>query len=320
MDRILSKIFSWTLLFLCMTTFAPDAQAQFKDKAFKQNYNNPADTTQKDSADVVFTFKDYFGGLAHKHESKIGVVAAGSAIFIGGEQIYNRQYWKLPIIYGSLAATAGCGIAYRVKWKQTGNKHFQHVSNWCFAGTGLAYWLTMLDGVVNYKKDDYPNPGKATLYSILLPGLGQAYNKEYWKIPIYYSGLLGSAFFLENNNTNYLRFKRIHNEATTDPNYDGPISADRALYYRNVYRRYRDYSIVALVGFYLLQVIDANVFAYMQNFELTDNIAMNIGPAVITDEVQTATTTPHNYALHTSTSSIPGSGMNGLGLRIRFTF
>ena len=77
---------------------------------------------------------------------------------------------------------------------------------------------------------------------------------------------------------------------------------------------------MALVGFYLLQVIDANVFAYMQDFELSDNIAMNIGPAVITDEVRTVTTNPYNYALHTPSPYVPGSGMNGLGLKIGFTF
>ena len=320
MERILTRIFSFAALVLCFLAFAPDADAQFKEKAFKQNYNDPADTTQKDSADVVFTFKEYFGGLSHKREAKLGVMFAGSTVFVGGQQIYNRQYWKLPIVYGGLAATAGCGIYYRSKWKNTGDKHYQHVSNWCFAGTGLVYWATLLDGIANYNRDEYPQPTKATLYSALLPGLGQAYNGEYWKIPIYYSGLLGSAYFLASNNSNYLRYKRIHNEASTNADYDGPITADRALYYRNIYRRYRDYSIVALLGFYLLQVIDANVFAYMQDFELSDNIAMNIGPAVMTDEVHSLTTNQYNYALHSSSPMIPSAGINGVGIRLGFTF
>lgn len=95
------------------------------------------------------------------------------------------------------------------------------------------------------------------------------------KIPIYYTGLMCLAHFLVTNNTNYLRYKRIYNNAATAENstYDGPVSALTAKYYRDVYRRYRDYSVVALAGFYLLQIIDANVFSYMQNFELGDDIS-----------------------------------------------
>lgn len=84
------------------------------------------------------------------------------------------------------------------------------------------------------------------------------------------------------NSKNYKRFKRIHNEATNpDGGYTGSIPAERALYFRNVYRRYRDYSVVAIVGSYLLQVIDANVFAYMQDFEMNDELTLNVTPTVI---------------------------------------
>ena len=88
------------------------------------------------------------------------------------------------------------------------------------------------------------------------------------------------------------------------------ISAETAKWYRDVYRRYRDYSIVATAAVYLLQVIDANVFAYMHDFEVTDDITMNIEPAVIS---------PYNaYALHTPTPVNPGH--NALGMRVGFTF
>ena len=59
-----------------------------------------------------------------------------------------------------------------------------------------------------------------------------------------------------------------------------PQSAENAKYYRDSFRRYRDYSILALAIAYLLQVIDANVFAYMQDFELTDDISMKVQPSV----------------------------------------
>ena len=294
-------------ILLCIGLFllaGHPARGQFREEAFSQQYNDDADSLGRDSTDVMFSFKEYFGGLRHKRTPQIGTMFAGSTVFIGGQQIYNRQYWKLPVIYGGLAATAGLGIHYRRQYNESGDSHDKLLSSLFFAGTGLIYWGTLLDGAAFYKNDNPHLPGRATIYSLLLPGLGQAYNGEYWKIPLYYTGMVVSASLLVTNNTNYHRYKRIHNEATSgDGTYDGPVSAQAALYYRNVFRRYRDYSIVALAGFYLLQVIDANVFAYMQDFEVSDDISLHLAPAVIAPE--------RNYAFG---NNQPAFGMS-LGLR-----
>ena len=71
--------------------FPERASAQFREEAFQQNYNEPGDTTGRDSTDTAFSFKEYFGGLSHKREARQGVLFAGSTVFIGGQQIYNRQ-------------------------------------------------------------------------------------------------------------------------------------------------------------------------------------------------------------------------------------
>ena len=63
---------------------------------------------------------------------------------------------------------------------------------------------------------------------------------------------------------------------------------------RNVYRRYRDYSLLAIAVLYLLQVIDANVFSYMHNFEVDDDLALRVAPAVIMPERQFASISPVN--------------------------
>ena len=230
-------------LLLVACAIGVPAQAQFKEDAFSQSYNDDPNSP-KDSTDTMFSFKEFFGGIAHKNPLKPGTMAFGSAIMPGTGQIYNRDYWKLPIVYAGLIG----GVAGGFYFKKQGNSK---ASTLCFAGAGLTYWGMMLDEVICYEAD-YPSAGKATLYSLLVPGLGQIYNGETWKLPIYWGGLLGSFHFYFLNRTNYQRFRRIYNEANDpDTPYAGPISGETALYYRNVYRRYRDYSVLAIAGFYL---------------------------------------------------------------------
>ena len=272
------KKFLVTLLFVLI---AVGASAQFRSEAFQQSYNDDK-ATSKDSTDVLFSFKDYFAGLSHKDEIKIGTMFTGSLLFVGGEQIYNRQYWKLPIVYSAILAPLGTGIYLNTQGRHEGAKY-------CFIGAGVAYWATLMDGVVSYKTDAYPLPGKATLYSLLLPGLGQAYNGEFWKIPIYIGGMGAAYYFYDTNNINYQRYRRIYKEATNkDVPYTGPITSEQALYYRDVFRRYRDYSVLAIALVYLLQVIDANVFSYMHDFEIVDDMAFEVKPTVIMPDTQLA--------------------------------
>ena len=325
----------------CLIFFAQRSDAQFKEGAFTQNYNEATDSTSRtDTVDKMFSFKEFFGGLAHKNTIKAGTMTAGSTIFIGASQIYNKDYWKLPIVYGGIGALAGTGGYYLHKYSKTQKAYDSFMAKktafetangyeypftapvvdtkskttgtWLMVGAGLVYWGTLLDGVICYQSEKNPDPGRATLYSLLLPGLGQIYNGELFKVPIYWGCLLGSVHFLTTYNTNYVRFKRIHNEATNpDPTISSevPISGETAKWYRDVYRRYRDYSIVATVAFYVLQVIDANVFAYMHDFQVDDDITMNIEPAFIP---------PNNaYAMHGYTGF---NGQNALGLRLGITF
>ena len=300
------------------------AEAQFKDEAFTQTYADPNDTTMRDSTDTMFSIKEYFGGLAHKNNLKIGTMFAGSTVFIGGGQIYNKQYWKLPIIYSGIGAGVGLGTYYEIRYKKsvkayeaaleedpktelTPDKKAHTGAILSFAGAALFYWGALMDATVNYDRSaGRIQPGRSTIYSILVPGLGQINNGEYWKIPIYWGGLAAAGHFLYLNNVNYHRFKQRHNEATTPGSgYSGPYGAETALYYRDVYRRYRDYSIVALAAVYLLQVIDANVFAYMQDFEVSDDITLKVSPTLISPE--------NNYAF------VPEKFLSpGLKLSLRF--
>ena len=337
------RLFKYILISIfCLTFFAQRSDAQFKEGAFTQNYNEPGDTTGvADSVAKLFSFKEFFGGLAGKNKIKVGTMFAGSAMFPGTAQIYNKQYWKLPIVYGGLGALAGTGGYYLHKYNKSQKAYDNFMlqktafetekgiaypfnapivdtkakttGTWLLVGAGVLYWGTLLDGVLNFKSETDPDPGRATIYSALLPGLGQIYNGELFKVPIYWGCLMGSVHFLLTNNTNYVRFKRIHNEATNpDPNISSqvPIAGETAKWYRDVYRRYRDYSIVATVAFYLLQVIDANVFAYMHDFEVDDDLSMNIEPAVIAPD--------NAYALHNVNPYMGGQNAIGLKIGLRF--
>lgn len=323
---------------ICITCFSLNSHAQFKEKAFSQTYNETTDSTAvADTADKLFSFKELFRGLSHKQTIKVGTMFAGSVILPGTAQIYNKDYWKLPIVYGGIGAFAGTGGYYLNQYKQSKKAYWQFMTDkadfeavngveypfnapaidyqakktgtWLMIGAGLMYWGSLMDGVASYDSPVEPNPGRATIYSVLLPGLGQIYNGELFKVPIYWGCLIGSVHFLTTNNTNYKRFKRIHNEATSDNN-KSPISGETAKWYRDVYRRYRDYSIVATALFYFLQVIDANVFAYMHDFEVDDKITMDIEPAVIA---------PYNeYAMHTTMPY--AAGQNAIGVRVGLRF
>ena len=296
-----------------LTGFAVDGNAQFKEEAFQQTYNEKGDSTAvADTADKLFSFKEWGRGLAHKQTIEIGTMFMGSVFAPGTAQIYNKDYWKLPIIYGGIGTLAGTGGYYLTRHNKSGSPSDKTTGTWLLAGAGLVYWGSLMDGVISYESDIDPLPGRATMYSALLPGLGQIYNGELFKVPIYWGGLLISSHLLVKYNTNYKRFKRIHNEATsTDPEISGnvPINGETAKWYRDVYRRYRDYSIVATVLVYALQVLDANVFAYMHDFEVTDDISMNIEPALIS---------PYNeYAMHTG----PVNPMNNaFGMRVGIKF
>lgn len=328
MQKLLKYILTLVVGMLCFATLG---HAQFKEDPFKQTYNEEGTYNPADTADRLFSMKEYIGGLAHKNTVKIGVVFAGSMVLPGTAQIYNKDYWKLPIVYGGIGAFAGTGgyylhqynkqkkaysawdtarLAYENEFGGTYpqaapiiNDQYKKTGTWLMAGAGLMYWASLLDGVVCYQSDIKPHPGRATLYSILFPGLGQIYNGELYKVPIYWGGLMISTHCLMNNNRNYKRFKRIHNEATTpDSGYTESISAETAKWYRDVYRRYRDYSIVATALVYVLQVMDANVFAYMHDFEVNDDISMSISPTVIPPD--------NAYALND----------NAFGVRLGFTF
>ena len=211
---------------------------------------------------------------------------------MGGNQIYNRQYWKLPIIYGGIGAGIYGGIRFNQLYKSTEETKYRTFSTLSYVGAGLFYWGSLMDGAIMFNDGGKkPNAAKSTVYSILLPGLGQIYNGELWKVPIYWGLMAGATHFFLENRMRYQRWRDMYN-LINDPEVDAsekpPWSSETAKYYRDVYRRYRDYSVLAMAIAYVLQIIDANVFAYMQDFEVNDDISMRLSPTVLPTSAQYA--------------------------------
>lgn len=143
------------------------------------------------------------------------------------------------------------------------------------------------------------SPRKATLYSLVLPGLGQAYNKKYWKIPLIYAGLGTMGYFIHWNNKNYQTMKQAYNDFTDDDDStDSYYDLDGVEYYdldddtdaesfetalenmQDYYRRNRDLLFICIAGFYGLQIIDATVDAHFFDFDMSDDLTMNWQPTI----------------------------------------
>ncbi len=139
-----------------------------------------------------------------------------------------------------------------------------------------------------YKLDSsYQNPQKAALMSAILPGLGQVYNKKYWKVPIVFAGFGTLGFFIDYNQKGYLKWRLAYidisedNVLDMDLGYDFPLTKDQIERTKNSYKRYRDLSIIGTAGFYILQILDATVDAYLFDWDISEDLSMRIEPTMI---------------------------------------
>jgi len=135
-------------------------------------------------------------------------------------------------------------------------------------------------------------PRIATIRSALLPGLGQIYNREYWKLPIVYGALAIPTYTFFYNNHYYLitkyayeaRYKQQLGDNSMVAGIDPllvNLDVNSLLNYRNSFRKDRDYSIMWFVIVWGLNVIDATVFAHLKDFNVSDNLAMKIEPKIM---------------------------------------
>lgn len=153
-----------------------------------------------------------------------------------------------------------------------------------------------------------PNPTKAVIYSAIFPGLGQIYNRKYWKLPIIYGGFLGLTYAISWNGRYYNDYSGAYKAIMSDnPKSDaniavwGPflkgvadpssaseqqIATWRNSFKRNrdSYRRYRDLSIIGAVALYALCMIDAYVDAHLFDFDISPDLSLKVEPAAMSTD------------------------------------
>ncbi|NQU80657.1 MAG: hypothetical protein HQ543_03975 [Bacteroidetes bacterium] len=171
------------------------------------------------------------------------------------------------------------------------------------------------------------SPAKASLYSAIFPGLGQIYNRKYWKLPLVYAGFGALGYSVTFNMTNYSKYKSAYidftdelpetqsyldviggslNPADFDPvlypdTYDSKQETwfkEQLQHNMDYYRRNRDLSYIGLVGLYLLNIVDATVDAHLFDYDISNDLSMKIEPRLM----------------------YTGRNMNTLGLQISIAF
>jgi len=131
------------------------------------------------------------------------------------------------------------------------------------------------------------SPKLAATLSTVLPGLGQAYNKKYWKIPIVYAGIGSLAYLTIRNNNYYQDFKNAYKTLyETDPSgfynmYNTTYTLSGLEAGKNYYRRYRDMYAIFTVGVYVLNIVDAAVDGYLFDFDVSDDLSLKIQPDIL---------------------------------------
>lgn len=159
-----------------------------------------------------------------------------------------------------------------------------------------------------------PDPTRAVWLSALFPGLGQIYNRRYWKLPIIVAGYMGLGYGLSWNNRMYQDYQRAYADVMDDdpntksyldffpPNVDestlSPEWLSQTLKSRkDYYRRNRDLCIICCIGLYLLAMLDAYVDASLTHFDISTDISMDVAPALIVNPGIKRPTPALNWAI-----------------------
>ncbi|WP_290838953.1 DUF5683 domain-containing protein [Flavobacterium sp.] len=141
-----------------------------------------------------------------------------------------------------------------------------------------AYKITALAVADTVRKEplDPLRPAKAAFYSAVLPGLGQVYNKRYWKVPLVYAAMGTSVYFYADANTKYKSYRDAYKRRLAgydDDQYDY-LDDERLISAQRFYKKNREYSILFVAAFYILNIVDANIDAHLKQFNVSDDLSL----------------------------------------------
>ena len=242
-------------------------------------------------------------------------VCIASAVMPGFGQIYNKQYWKLPILYGTVGASLGLCLWSNSKYKPLKNK-FDAITDQSllrtpelnalqrdmikyntmkqvFMVTTIASYLYFIgDACIKYSTNEVSRINKATTLAMICPGAGQVFNRSYWRVPIVVGGFATTIYCIDWNNRGYQRFKKAYRlKADYDANPDlfpngspdefgGRYNTSFLKNLRNSYRRNRDLCIILTAGLYILQIVDAHVDAHLRDYDISKDLSVSLSPVV----------------------------------------
>jgi hypothetical protein len=126
------------------------------------------------------------------------------------------------------------------------------------------------------------SPLKAAMLSAVLPGMGQVYNKKYWKLPLVYGGLGGFGYGAIWNSQEYKYYFDLY-KFMTDNGYEEweGRTLREVEWYKDTHLRYKNLMIILTVGFYVIQIVDASVDAHLFDYDISEDLSLNVDPVII---------------------------------------
>lgn len=251
-------------------------------------------------------------------------MTAISLVAPGFSQLYNKQAWKIPILYGVTGGLAVLGFNQSNKYKAAKNEYNTLVNQQAtqeeldpaqckmirynttrtvfFVGAIASYLYFLGDGVLNYNGPEN-SVKKATTLAMICPGAGQLYNKSYWKVPIVVGAFATMGYVIDWNSRGYKRYRTAYNQVVNGQpdEFEGRYSADYLKNMKDNFRRNRDLCIILTGALYLLNVVDAHVDAHLKDYDISDDLSVRLEPTVF-----------QNYASR--------NGYYGVGMSLKVTF
>lgn len=262
-------------------------------------------------------------GKLFSDSMSISKVCWTAAVLPGYGQIYNKQYWKLPILYGTLGTSIALFAHESKVYKPLRREYDAIIANstsrtpelddlqgrmirsntrrQIYLLTAIGSYLYFIgDAAVKYSTNDVSDVKKATTLACICPGAGQIYNRSYWKVPFVVGGFAAMAFCIDWNNRGFQRFRTAYHLRVDYDNKlkewqengqqgERPVANDefkgryQASFLKNLkdnYRRNRDLCIIITAGLYILQAVDAHVDAHLKDYDISDDLSLNLEPAI----------------------------------------